>query len=128
LGFDQTQNKVKNFYTSLQILQDQNAAEKGRRGLAVSVTSLLRRWCREHNLDEAIEISAETGRYVFRLYAVRRWLTDEGANIIKAHSDKVAGQGELKLVPLAPKPTRPVLRPVPRIQELPKGESGDQAS
>jgi hypothetical protein len=102
LGFDETQNKLKNYYSSLRILQDQNAAEKGRRGLAVRVTSRLRRWCREHNSDEAIKISNETGRYLFRLDVVRRWLTDEGNNIIKAHNDKVA----------APKSRRPTLVPL----------------
>jgi prophage antirepressor-like protein len=90
LGFDQTQKKVKTFYTSLQILQDQNAAKKRRSGLAVRVTSRLRRWRREHNMDDATEISSETGRYIFRRDAVRRWPADEGRNIIKAGNDKVA--------------------------------------
>jgi hypothetical protein len=86
----------------LRILQDQNAAEEGRRGLAVRVTSLLRRWCREHYMDEAIKISSETGRYLFRLDVVRRWLPDESHNSIKAGSDKVA----------APKSMRPTLVPL----------------
>jgi phage regulator Rha-like protein len=72
LGFDETQKTVKDYYTSFEILRDQNAAKKGRRGLAVRVTSRLRRWCREHNMDDAIKNSKETGRYMFRLDVVRR--------------------------------------------------------
>ena len=41
-------------------------------------------------MDDAIEISSETGRYIFRLDVVRRRLPDEGRNSIKAGNDKVA--------------------------------------
>lgn len=123
-GYDPTQKTVTDTYTMHEIMESQDAL-KPWRGLGTHCRSRLDRYSREHNLADAVRPGKSPDRYLYQRDLVRKWLTDEGKNIIKAHNDKIRGQGVLQF---APQPTRkPRLHTIPRAVELPPSQEGTPA-
>jgi hypothetical protein len=98
-GFDQTQGIVTNYRPMLDVLKEEGVAPKARRSLSQRCSSKIHRWCAATQRDRAIRISRETGRYLFHVEAIRDWLDAEGRTLIRAHKDRIAGQGVLRLIP-----------------------------
>lgn len=98
-GFDQTQGIVTNYRPMLDVLRDEGVTPKSRRPMSQRCSSKIKRWCAATQREKAIRISRETGRYLFHIDAIRDWLDAEGRTLIRAHKDKIAGQGVLRLIP-----------------------------
>jgi hypothetical protein len=108
---------VTDYFTMHEILEDEGALVKGRRGLSIRCSYTLRRWCFTNKLGSAVrpgrrmgsdinkgKRKVRTAPYLFHFGAVEQWLEREGGAMIKAHNDKVMGQGTLMLVAVKPKP------------------------
>jgi prophage antirepressor-like protein len=99
-GFDETQTVVTNFFSTFEILLDCGVTDnRGRGGLSSSCTSLLKKWCTATKKHDAFHWSEQRERWLFRRDVIGEWLRAEGYVIIRAHKDKIAGQGILHLVP-----------------------------
>ena len=102
-GFDPTQHRIVGYRRMIDVLVEEGVPAKGRRAMSSRCSGMMRRWSVATERDKATRISAETGRYVFQIDAVRDWLEAEGRALIVAHKARIAGQGVLALVS-KPKP------------------------
>lgn len=98
-GHDQTQGIVEAYRPMLKIVERFDVEIRGRRTLIRQCSNLLRRWCAHNNKGNAVQTCKVTGRYLFHIDAVDLWLSAHGKAIIRAHKDRVKGQGALRLVP-----------------------------
>ena len=98
-GFDQTQIAVVGYKPMLQILIGLNVPQAGRRVLVQQCSNRMRRWSLTRDTPAGsrgiVQICTVSGRYLFNLEAATEWLKFEGMAIIRAHKDRLSGQGVL---------------------------------
>jgi hypothetical protein len=83
----------------LEVLLENKVEPKRRRQLSQRCSTRCRRWLLRQNRGEAIRLSAETGRHLFQVDALREWMDVEGRVLIGAHKDAVAGQAVMRFLP-----------------------------
>ncbi len=89
------------FKPALEVLKDCKVPPRKRRSFSQRVSSRLRRFSTAECLP--LRLSRETGRYLFHVDAIKKWLAVEGSRMIHDHVAAVNGQGVLHLVT----PTKP---------------------
>jgi anti-repressor protein len=89
---------VTDHFTMLDVLVKEGAVARGRRGLSIRCSHAIRRWCIVNRQEGAIRVADNPVRYMFHREVIGQWLDREGRQIIKAHNDKITGQGRLKVV------------------------------
>ena len=93
------------FKPALEVLKDCKVPSRKRRSFSQRVSSRLRRFSTEECLP--LRLSRETGRYLFHVEAIKKWLAVEGSRMIHDHIASLSGQGVLHLVtPPKPKPPK----------------------
>lgn len=98
-GFDPSAAFVTYYKPIIAVLKEKNVPQKGRRTLSCRCSGRIHRYLIRMDKASMIQISRETGRYIYHIDGIREWLGYEGENIIRNHIDKVMGQGRLHLVP-----------------------------
>ncbi|MUH07174.1 BRO-N domain-containing protein [Commensalibacter melissae] len=98
-GFDPSAAFVTYYKPIIAVLKEKNVPQKGRRTLSCRCSGRIHRYLIRTDKASMIQISRETGRYIYHIDGISEWLGYEGENIIRNHIDKVMGQGRLHLVP-----------------------------
>lgn len=98
-GFDPSAAFVTYYKPIIAVLKEKNVPQKGRRTLSCRCSGRIHRYLIRMDKASMIQISRETGRYIYHIDGISEWLGYEGENIIRNHIDKVMGQGRLHLVP-----------------------------
>jgi prophage antirepressor-like protein len=110
-GVDPAQSVVIDYHPMLAILINEGVGPKKRRALSQSCSARMRRWCIANDQTAAVRHSRESARYLFHRAAAAQWLAAEGRALIRAHQDRIAGQGRLELVPTPKAKQRPTTEP-----------------
>lgn len=98
-GFDPSAAFVTYYKPIIAVLKEKNVPQKGRRTLSCRCSGRIHRYLIRTDKASMIQISRETGRYIYHIDGISEWLGYEGENIIRNHIDKMMGQGRLHLVP-----------------------------
>lgn len=98
-GFDPSAAFVTYYKPIIAVLKEKNVPQKGRRTLSCRCSGRIHRYLIRMDKASMIQISRETGRYIYHIDGISEWLGYEGENIIRNHIDKMMGQGRLHLVP-----------------------------
>lgn len=103
-GYDQRRVTVVQYRTMPSILDEHKVPQQNRRGFGKTCfNSLLRFAVNEKSAAHdgaagAVQVSAETGHYVFHVDTISRWLAHAGTQMIRDYLSRISGQGALTLV------------------------------
>lgn len=97
-GFDPSRAVVVEYKPMLAAIEEEGVPAKKRRSLVQRCSRRCQKWLTALNQGGDVRISQETGRYLFHVVALQAWMRAEGRGIIRAHMDKLNGQGVLSLV------------------------------
>ncbi|WP_336717568.1 antA/AntB antirepressor family protein [Asaia bogorensis] len=76
-------------------VENAGVLQKGRGGLIRNMSRRCVNWLLRNDLGGSIRHSRDQERHLFHVDAVPRWMQFEGAAMIRAHMDKMTGQGTL---------------------------------
>ncbi|WP_122049901.1 antA/AntB antirepressor family protein [Asaia bogorensis] len=74
-------------------VENAGVLQKGRGGLIRNMSRRCVNWLLRNDLGGSIRHSRDQERHLFHVDAVPRWMQFEGAEMIRAHMDKMTGQG-----------------------------------
>jgi hypothetical protein len=92
---DQTAAPAETFISALAHLQRGGWPQRGRRGVVVSVSARLTRFCAAHGWS--MRFTSERGTRLFHVDGIRAWEQAEGRAFLAAARDRLAGQQRLAL-------------------------------
>lgn len=76
-------------------VENAGVLQKGRGGLIRNMSRRCVNWLLRNDLGGSIRHSRDQERHLFHVDAVPRWMQIEGAAMIRAHMDKMTGQGTI---------------------------------
>lgn len=96
-GNDPRRITVYDFRSMNTVLDDLEVPSKGRKGLSNKMGSHCVKWLMRHGREAGWKHDERNIR-IFQNDVIRLWMKEEGAELVRAHNAKVAGQGTLPLM------------------------------